>query len=129
MKFVIGFLTLFASITTLAAQPKIERTIYLSCAGVTYDNKHAIHLTVVELAPNKFRAVATATNGEKISILMVNGYGELIPRDPKHRLRLRIRLYEGDQQNQVAINWHSQVLASQFWHQPMTCAQRLDLGS
>lgn len=98
---------------------KTQPTIFLSCSGVTYDNKHAVHLTVTKLAPNKFLAKAHASNGEKISIAMRHGFGELVADDPKQSNEFRISLDHG---NVVMLMWSIQLLGHQYMHQPMTCA-------
>lgn len=121
MKLALGLLTLIFSLGAVAATNQKQPTIFLSCSGITYDNKHAIHLTVTKQGPNKFRAVVRSTNGERISIAMRHGFGQLIPAGSGQIFSINDI---GDGNNEILLNWPSRVLTMQYSFQPMTCAQK-----
>ncbi len=120
MKFAIGLLSVIVSTSAYAANLENEPTIFLSCSGITYDNKHALQLNVTQLSKNRLRADVRATNGERISIAMKHGFGMLVPVDSNQNFT--IFLQNTNSENEVLLRWPSEVLRMQYSHQPMTCA-------
>ena len=106
----------------LPKEKTTQATIFLSCSGITFDIKNAVHLTVTELAPNKLVAVVHASNGETITVPMRHGFGTLIPADSTQYFG--IYLNHLNKPNGVMLNWDSNVLNTQFSHLAMTCAEK-----